>query len=78
MTRGPRPQYGKQHQRTSAALIAAHVSQYGWWCPGLEGVRDAHQSTDLVADHLVAGQPEHGYQIVCRGCNSRRMALGLG
>lgn len=76
--RGPRPQYGEQHQRTSAALIAEHRIRYGDMCPGLEGVRDAHHSPDLVADHLVAGQPEHGYQTLCRSCNSRRQALGLG
>ncbi len=73
-----RPQYGEQHQRTSAALIAQHVASFGWMCPGLEGVRDAHPSTDLVADHNVAGHPERGYTTRCRSCNSRRRALGLG
>ena len=73
-----RPQYGPVHQAASKALIAEHVAAYGWWCPGLEGVEEAHPSTDLVADHVVAGQPEHGYAIVCRVLNSKRRSLGLG
>lgn len=78
MIRGPRPQYDEQHQRTSTELIAAHVAQHDWVCPGIPDVTDMHPSTDLVADHLSAGRPEYGYQVICRGCNSRRRALGLG
>jgi hypothetical protein len=73
-----RPQYGKVHQRTSAALIAEHVALYGWMCPGLEGIEDAHPSTDLVADHLTAGDASAGYRVVCRSVNSARRNLGLG
>lgn len=76
--RGPRPQYGEQHQRTSAALLAQHVAEHGWMCPGVEGLTEAHPSTDLVADHLVAGRAESGYQTLCRGCNTRRRNAGLG
>jgi len=79
MTRGYRPQYGEAHQRASEAAIAHHVELYGYWCPGLaEAGTGAHPSPDLVADHEVAGQPEHGYTIRCRRCNSKRRALGLG
>jgi hypothetical protein len=75
-----RPQYGEQHQRASAALIAEHVAAYGWMCPGLEYVEEAHPVAigALVADHVVAGHPEHGYQVTCRALNTKRMALGLG
>lgn len=73
-----RPQYGEQHQRASAALIVEHVAEHGYWCPGLDGIVQAHPATDLVADHLVAGHPEMGYQALCRRCNTKRMALGLG
>ena len=75
-----RPQYGEQHQRTSAALIAEHVVAYGEWCPGMEYLEEAHPCpiSGLVADHLVAGHPEHGYQVTCRALNTKRMALGLG
>lgn len=29
-------------------------------------------STDLVADHLIPGQPERGVRTLCRPCNTRR------
>lgn len=74
----PRPQYGPTHQRTARDTIAAHISLFGHNCPGLDGVVDAHPSRDLVADHVVAGQPQHGYAVRCRSCNSKRRALGLG
>jgi hypothetical protein len=74
-----RPQYGEQHQRTSKALIADHRMRYGDWCPGIpEAGIDPHPDADLVADHEVAGRPEHGYTARCRRCNSKRRALGLG
>lgn len=78
MSSPARPQYGEAHQRTSERLIAAHVAQHGAMCPGIPGVTDLHPATDLVADHLSAGRPEYGYQVICRSCNSKRRALGLG
>ena len=76
--RRARPQYGEQHQRTSAALIAQHVAAYGWYCSGDGELHQVHPSTDLVADHVVAGHPEHGYRIICRAWNTSRMLHGLG
>jgi len=73
-----RPQYNKAHKLTSRALRAEHVAEYGSWCPGLEGVRDAHLSDDLVADHNSAGDASAGYTIRCRACNSSRRNHGLG
>lgn len=78
MTRGPRPQYDSTHRQASDAARAAHVAANGWWCEGDGDLHPVHLSTDLVADHVVAGQPEHGYRIVCRAWNSRRRALGIG
>lgn len=53
--------YDSQHRRDSKACI----TDQPWcsWC-GAE--------TDLVADHLVAGLPEYGYQTLCRSCNTKR------
>ena len=75
-----RPQYGKAHQRTSRDLIAEHVAAYGWMCSGDGEYHQVHPVPvgDLVADHVVAGQPEHGFRAVCRACNSARRNHGLG
>lgn len=53
--------YGSKHQAASKACIEAQP----WcsWCGAYE---------DLVADHIVPGQPEDGYQTLCRSCNTRR------
>ena len=67
--RRSRPQYNATHQRTSRALRAAHVARYGWWCPGEAEAEEAHESHDLVADHIVPGHPEMGYRVVCRKLN---------
>jgi hypothetical protein len=61
-------------RRRRQALIAAHVREHGWVCPGFE--RDPHPSDDLTADHLEpqahGGRPESAIRILCRACNSRR------
>lgn len=76
--RAARRQYDKRHQVTSQQLVAQHVAEHGWMCPGVPGLTDAHASTDLVADHNVAGRAEFGYTVRCRSCNTRRRNAGLG
>jgi len=76
--RPPRPQYGAVHQRTGRALIAEHVAAYGWWCSGDGDLHPVHPSTDLVADHVTAGDATAGYRVVCRAWNTARRSLGLG
>ena len=74
MPRGPRPQYGQQHQQDSARLRTEHVAAKGWVCPGMEDYDvPMHPSRDLVADHNVPGDPSQGYTVRCRSCNTRRM-----
>jgi 5-methylcytosine-specific restriction endonuclease McrA len=70
------------HRRTARerkrrqALIAEHVRQYGWVCPGFE--RPPHRSHDLTCDHLLAqargAWPESDIRVLCRSCNGRRGA----
>jgi hypothetical protein len=61
-------------RRRRQALIAAHVREHGWVCPGFE--REPHASDDLTADHLEpqahGGRPESEIRVLCRSCNSRR------
>ncbi len=68
--------YDGRHEKLAKIVIARWVRENGWTCPGI-GV-PAHESHDLVADHLVpvsAGGENviENYRCVCRGCNSRRL-----
>jgi len=65
-------------QRLSARVIARHRGQHGHWCPGYR--RDAHQTGDLTADHVVplaaGGAPFDigNCAVLCRSCNSTKGA----
>lgn len=54
--------YDVEHQRT-AALVLQH-QPWCTWCSA---------RSDLCADHIYPGQPERGYQTLCRSCNTRKM-----
>jgi 5-methylcytosine-specific restriction protein A len=73
--RAVRP-YTTAEKRRRAAAVAEWVSTHGQWCPGWQ--REAHPSSDLVADHIAAvaaGGPESGpLRVLCRSCNSARGA----
>jgi hypothetical protein len=65
-----------RERKRRQTLIAEHVRQYGWVCPGFE--RPPHPSHDLTCDHLVAqargAAPESEIRVLCRSCNGRRGA----
>lgn len=69
--------YDAQHERDSREIREAWVAENGLMCPGY-GIpaHPVNSISDLHADHLVAGHPEHGYQVQCGlagfGCNMRR------
>jgi len=65
--------------RLSKRVIARHVGQFGWVCPG-DGLEHAsHPTSDLTTDHVLAiedgGAPfdEANTRVLCRSWNS---ALG--
>ena len=64
--------------RLSKRVIARHVGQYGYICPGYQ--RDAHAATDLTVDHVVplaaGGAPFDigNCAVLCRSCNSTKGA----
>lgn len=62
-----------QHSRT---LIAEHVTDHGWWCPGLDDhMPHDVQAGDLTVHHLdqLAGTGEDTgrHVVLCRSENSR-------
>jgi 5-methylcytosine-specific restriction protein A len=73
--RATRP-YTAAEKRRRAATVDQWRATYGDLCPGWE--REPHQSSDLVADHVVpyaAGGAEDGpLRVLCRSCNSSRGA----
>jgi 5-methylcytosine-specific restriction protein A len=68
--------YSSREKRRRAAAVTEWRATYGDVCPGWE--REAHPSSDLVADHIVAvaaGGAESGpLRVLCRSCNSSRGA----
>lgn len=62
--------------RLSKRVIARHVGQHGYVCPGYQ--RDAHPARDLTADHVVplaaGGAPFDigNCAVLCRSCNSTK------
>jgi 5-methylcytosine-specific restriction endonuclease McrA len=60
----------------SKRVIARHVGQYGWVCPGDGAEHPAHPSRDLTADHIVplaqggAEYDERNLRVLCRSWNS--------
>ena len=61
----------------SRRVIAKHVGQFGWVCPGDGAEHPSHPSHDLTADHVVAiedgGSPfplDDGLRVLCRSWNS--------
>lgn len=65
--------------RLSKRVIARHVGQHGYVCPGYG--RDPHPASDLTADHVVplaaGGAPFDiaNCAVLCRSCNSTKGAL---
>jgi hypothetical protein len=63
-------------QRLSARLIAAHVGDVGWLCPGDGPDHRAHPSRSLTVDHIAplsaGGAPfdRGNLRILCRSRNS--------
>lgn len=64
----------------SRRLIARHVGEHGWVCPGDGSEHPAHPSHDLTLDHAVAMvdggaafPPDEQLRVLCRSWNS---ALG--
>lgn len=64
--------YGGDWSELSRRLRAEHLAVHGPVCPGWH--RDPHDvgPDDLTVDHVVAGTLEHGTQVLCRSCNSRK------
>ena len=66
--------------RLSGRMIARHVGQYGYVCPGYQ--RPAHPAGDLTVDHVVplaaGGAPFDigNTAVLCRSCNSTKGAGG--
>lgn len=58
--------YGPQHQTARKALIAALPTQCGYGCG-----TTITTPTDLVAAHIIDGDPTQGWQASCRQCNER-------
>ena len=64
--------------RLSRRVIARHVGQHGYVCPGYQ--RPAHRAADLTADHVVplaaGGAPLDiaNCAVLCRSCNSTKGA----
>ena len=62
--------------RLSKRVIARHVGQHGYMCPGYQ--RDPHSARDLTADHVVplaaGGAPLDiaNCAVLCRSCNSTK------
>lgn len=60
----------------SKRMIARHVGQYGWVCPGDGAEHSAHPSTDLTGDNIVpleeGGAPFDGanVRVLCKSWNS--------
>ena len=60
----------------SKRLIARHVGQYGWVCPGDGPEHPAHTTTDLTLDHVLAlaegGAPfdPGNTRVLCKSWNS--------
>lgn len=60
----------------SRALIAAHVAEHGWTCPGWGDDHQPHPETDLTTHHvqsLATHGPDGELVVLCRSMNS---ALG--
>ena len=62
--------------RLSRRLIARHVGEHGWVCPGDGPEHPAHPSRDLTLDHLVplaeggAAFDPANTRVLCRSRNS--------
>lgn len=77
--RPTRRSHAEQERRRR--LVAEHVEEYGWWCPGAADLdHGAHgvEPGELTADHLTpvaAGGREDGpLRVLCRSKNSGRGA----
>jgi len=69
----------REWQRLSARMIAAHVGEYGWVCPGDGPEHRAHPSRSLTVDHIVtlsAGGPPFDRTNLRVLCRSRSSELG--
>lgn len=71
----------RTHRHHANRLIAAHVQQHGYRCPGwprTRGWHDAHpHDNPLTADHTTAHTHHPGTPadaVLCRACNSRKGA----
>lgn len=66
--------------RLSQRMIARHVGEFGWVCPGDGVEHPAHPSRDLTTDHVQAledsGAPfdPGNTQVMCRSRNSAKGA----
>jgi 5-methylcytosine-specific restriction endonuclease McrA len=66
--------------RLSKRLIARHVGQFGWACPGDGPDHPAHPTRDLTLDHVIplrlGGAPldEANLRVLCRSQNSAKGA----
>lgn len=65
--------YGHAHQQARAQLVAMLPTPCGYGC----GVM-LTTSAQLVAAHVVDGDPTEGYLPSCRGCNERAKRLPRG
>ena len=73
----PNPLYGSRAwRRISKRVLAAHVGEHGWWCPGDGPEHAPHPSPSLTVDHIVTlsagGAPldRANLRVLCRSRNS--------
>jgi 5-methylcytosine-specific restriction endonuclease McrA len=66
----------REWQHLSTRVIAAHVGEFGWVCPGDDPDHRAHPSRSLTVDHIVTlsagGAPldRANLRVLCRSRNS--------
>ena len=65
--------YGAEHQRARALLLALLPVPCAYGCGAV-----IVAASDLVAAHVVDGDPSAGWQASCRSCNERAKRRGWG
>jgi hypothetical protein len=72
-------QWDWQERKRRARVVQEWRAVNGDMCPGLPGIRPAHYSEHLTADHaleIALGGEEHGeLTVLCRSCNSAKSNL---
>ncbi len=65
--------YDAAHQRARAVLLTTLPTPCAYGCGKV-----LRSAAEMVAAHVVDGQPEHGWMAACRSCNERAKHRGWG